>query len=222
MTERAEQCEHRELDGKDAAGLVRHLRVRGHHSAEQAPRQLPPGDTERVPPKFADHRIARNRVPAVERDVRLVGSELFSVVRHVAASVEIDRDERREGDEPLPEEVVGFPIREQQPMGGFVHEDRKAGVDRPHREECRSPHHETVRPGHHDKDPDGDGVEHEGVRNVVDRRDAPQLFPECRLRLSRRRDRTVRVRRHEEFGSRNHDRGHNQNVTMITTDGAIT
>ena len=74
----------------------------------------------------------------------------------------------------------------------------------------------------HDEDPDGEGIEHDGVPNIVQRRDAPQLFPEFRLRFSRRRNRTRRVRRHEEFGSRNHDRGHNLNVTMITTDGTIT
>ena len=60
-------------------------------------------------------------------------------MRHVAASVEVDRDERRERDEPLADEVVGRAVREEQPVRGLVHHDREAGVDRAHGEERRDP-----------------------------------------------------------------------------------
>ncbi len=65
-------------------------------------------------------------VARVQPQVRLVRPELLAVVRHVAAPVDVEGDERRVGDEPPADPVVDPAVREQQSVCGLVAQDREA------------------------------------------------------------------------------------------------
>ena len=86
--------------------------------------------------ELASHRVGRDRVARVEREVGLVGPHLVLVVREVHPPVRRERLERRVGEQPLADAVVQPAPGEEQPMRGLVTEDVEQAVPTAHPEEC--------------------------------------------------------------------------------------
>ena len=194
-------------------------------TADRAPEtlgELPSGDTECIAGELAPHRVAGDRVAAVERDVGLVRPELLAVVRHVAAAVEVDRDHHRVRDEPTADEVVHGSACEQQAMGSFVHEDVEPADHRAHREEREEPDDRVVRPDRDANHADRHDVQPDDVERVPYRRDLAELVAPFRDRLAGWADAAVGGRGCEQGRVRQHRCGHAPNVTVITTNAAIT
>ena len=162
----------------DAPGLRRTAGLGRAHAAQQALEQLPAGLAGRVAHELAPHRRARDRVAAVQRDVGLVGAELFAVVRHVPAPVEVDRRERREAEQPASDPVVPLAVAEQQPVRGLVHQRRELRVGAAHEQEHDDPHDEVVAHTASHDDPDRLHAHRHDRQRVAEVRDAAQLLAE--------------------------------------------
>ena len=124
------------------------------------------------------HDERRDGVAAVVRDVGLVGPELLLVVGHVAAPVGLDRHERRVGNEPAADPVVDRLVREQEAVGGLVHQDREADHPPAAHQPGEHPADRVAPPGGEDQHADRLEPDPDHVRRVGRVGDPVQLVAE--------------------------------------------
>ena len=114
-------------------------------------------------------------------------AELLLVVRHVAATVDVERNERRVGDEPAADPVVDRPVGEQQPVRRLVAQDREPSHRPAHQREGDQPADGVAPPRGQHEHADGLDPQPGHVRTAfADVRDAVELVAQLADRSTSR------------------------------------
>ena len=157
--------------------------LRRTHRPDQHLEVLVGADPDRVAGELAAPRIGGNRVAGVQRSVGLVRAHLVAMVGEVGPPVGEHRLVRRVAEHVAADQVVGPPVREQQPMCGLVGEDVQADVAPRHQQERQQVRPPRVDHGGRDHDTERLQQRRDDGDDVAPVRDPAQLVAQLTGRL---------------------------------------